>query len=166
MTTATVALRPITGADEPFLAAVYVSTRQEELAPLPWSAEAKTAFLHQQFAAQSHHYRTHFASADFDIILVDGCPAGRLYVERRADELRLIEIALLPAFRGAGIGTRLLQELVAEAAAAGKPLQLHVEKFNPALRLYERLGFRRLGDCGVYWFMEWHPTEFMQEGIG
>lgn len=153
-----VTLRQICRDDEPFLFHVYASTRLDELAPLDWSEDAKTAFLQQQFAAQHQHYHTYFAHADFKIILLDDRPIGRLYVARQQDEIRLVDIALLPEYRNAGIGTRLLQDLLAEAAAAVKPVHLHVEKFNPALRLYERLGFSRIADRGVYWFMEWLPS--------
>ena len=103
----------------------------------------------------TRHYQEHYAGAAFDVILVDGQPAGRLYVAREEDEIRIVDIALLPEYRNRGIGTTLLRGLQSEAAAAGKPLRIHVERFNPALRLYERLGFRRSTDRGVYLFMEW-----------
>jgi ribosomal protein S18 acetylase RimI-like enzyme len=148
-------LRPVAPEDGPFLFAVYASTRQEELAPLPWSEEQKGAFLRMQYEAQRRFYWESFPAADFHIVLRGGRPAGRLYVDRRPDEIRLLDIALLPEHRGAGFGTQLLRELFAEAAAAGKPLRIHVERFNPALRLYTRLGFRQLADEGIYLLMEW-----------
>jgi ribosomal protein S18 acetylase RimI-like enzyme len=159
MTTATLTLRSIHPEDQPFLYEVYASTRTEELAPLGWNSEQQAAFLTQQFNAQHQYYQASYASADFQIILVNGQPAGRLYVERGADELRLIDIALLPEYRNAGIGTGLIKNLLAEAQQAGKPVRIHVEKFNPALRLYKRLGFSIIDDRGVYWFMEWKPQE-------
>ena len=157
MTSATLALRPIRPHDQPFLYRVYASTRLEELAPLGWNADMQAAFLTQQFNAQHQFYQHSYPNADFQIIFVDGQPAGRLYVDRGADEIRLIDIALLPEFRGAGIGSRLLTELLSEAAHDRKPVRIHVEKFNPALRLYERLGFSIVDDRGVYWFMERAP---------
>ena len=152
-----VTLRPIRPGDEAFLLRVYASTRLDELAPLGWSADQVTAFLTQQFTAQHTHYHTHYPDADFQLILLDGQPIGRLYVARLDEELLIIDIALLPAYRNAGIGSRLLEDLLAEAAAAGKPARIHVEKFNPALRLYQRLGFSPIADHGVYWFMERSP---------
>ena len=103
-----------------------------------------------QFRAQHLSYMTQFPAADFLIILWHERPIGRLYIERRADEIRGIDIALLPAYRQAGIGTAILQGLLAEAASDGKPFRIHVEKFNRAQRLYERLGFTTLDDDGVY----------------
>lgn len=146
----TVALRPVTPGDEPFLLGVYASTRAEELAAVPWTPEQKAAFVAQQFAAQSAHYAKHYDGLSADVVLVGGEPAGRLLVARWPAEIRIVDIALLPAFRGAGAGTRLLTGLIGEARAAGLPLTIHVERMNPAMRLYERLGFRPVADEGVY----------------
>ena len=142
-------------ADQELLFRIYASTRAEELAPVPWTEAQKEAFLRMQFRAQSLDYAANYPDAEFLIILRDGVPAGRLYLDRRADELRIVDIALLPEHRGAGLGGAILRDLLAEAAAAGKPVRIHVERFNPALRLYERLGFRRTADLGVYYLMEW-----------
>ncbi|MBV8201999.1 MAG: GNAT family N-acetyltransferase [Acidobacteria bacterium] len=154
-----VACRPIAPGDEELLFRIYASTRSEELAPVPWTAAQKEAFLRMQFRAQSADYAANYPGAAFQVILLDGMPAGRLYVDRRGDELRIVDIALLPEHRGAGIGGVLLRELLTEAAAAGKPVRIHVESMNPALRLYERLGFRRIGDFGIYLLMEWTGAE-------
>lgn len=153
--TAAITLRPIVSDDRSFLLAVYASTRQLELAAVEWEAAQKAAFVAMQFEAQHAYYQEHYAGAAFDVILVDGQPAGRLYVAREADEIRIVDIALLPDFCNRGLGTTLLRGLQSEAAAAGKPLRIHVERFNPALRLYERLGFYPIADRGVYLFMEW-----------
>ncbi|HEX8104175.1 MAG TPA: GNAT family N-acetyltransferase [Solirubrobacteraceae bacterium] len=153
-----VALRPATAADEPFLARVYAGTREEELAPLPWPAEAKAAFVAQQFAAQSAHYAQHYPGMSADVVLIDGEPAGRLLVDRWEREIRIVDISLLPAARGRGAGELLLRRLVDEAATAGKRLSIHVERNNRAMSLYERLGFRSVGEEGVYLRMEWDPS--------
>ncbi|HVT57329.1 MAG TPA: GNAT family N-acetyltransferase [Thermoanaerobaculia bacterium] len=154
-----ITFRPIAAGDEAFLFSVYASTRADELAPVPWSEEQKRAFLGMQFQAQHRFYLENFPACDYLVVLRDGRPAGRLYVDRRPDEIRLIDIALLPEHRGAGIGTALLRQLFAEATAAAKPLRIHVERFNPALRLYSRLGFTQVADEGVYLLMEWRPGE-------
>jgi ribosomal protein S18 acetylase RimI-like enzyme len=148
-------LRAATAEDEQFLRAVYAGTRAEELARVPWSEEQKRAFTDMQFAAQDTHYRRHYPAAQYSIIEVQGIPAGRLYVDRGKKEILIIDIALLPEYRRAGIGTKLLRELQHEARMAGKALTIHVEKFNPALRLYRRLGFQQIEDKGVYLFLEW-----------
>jgi ribosomal protein S18 acetylase RimI-like enzyme len=154
---AAISLRSVRPDDRAFLLSVYASTREPELASVVgWDAAQKSAFVRMQFDAQHAYYQEHYAAASFDIILVGGQPAGRLYFERALEEFRIIDIALLPEYCNRGIGTRLLRELQAEAAAAGKPLRIHVERFNSALRLYERLGFRQIEDKGVYLFMEWH----------
>ena len=152
-----VTFRPIRPDDEPFLYRVYASTREEELRPVPWTAAQKEAFLRQQFQAQHAFYQKQYASARFEIVLRDGQPIGRLYVARGDDAIRIVDIALLPEHRGAGIGTGILRDLLAEAAAAGKPVRIHVERLNPARHLYERLGFVLVADSGVYCLMEWAP---------
>ena len=153
----TVHFRPIRPDDEAFLYEVYASTRTEELAVVDWDEAQKAAFLHMQFEAQHQFYQERYTQTDILIILRDAVPVGRLYVARWQDEIRIVDIALLPPYRNAGIGTAILRDLLAEAAAAHKPVRIHVEKFNPALRLYERLGFAPIEDKGVYLFMEWAP---------
>jgi ribosomal protein S18 acetylase RimI-like enzyme len=125
---------------------------------VPWDEPQKEAFLRSQFDAQDAWYRQHYAAASFEVILVEGEPAGRLYVHRGKSEIRIVDIALLPEHRGNGIGTSLLRDLLAEADAAGKRVTIHVERFNPALRLYERLGFSIAEDKGVYLFLERPPS--------
>lgn len=141
--------------DEPFLRELYGSTREDELDVTGWSDEQKTSFIAMQFDAQTRHYHTHYADMRFSIIEVDGVPAGRLYVARWSHEIRIVDIALMPGFRNRGIGTALIQEVLDEGAGQRLPVTIHVEKFNPAFRLYERLGFRPIEDKGVYWLLEW-----------
>jgi len=147
--------RPVADSDLPFLYRVYASTRAEELAPLPWSEDQKAAFLTQQFNAQHVEYRRNHPDADWLVILRAGEAIGRLYVDRTAREYNVIDIALLPARRGAGLGGAIMRDLMDEAAAVRKPLTIYVEKFNPALRLYRRLGFQTIEDNGVYDLMRW-----------
>jgi ribosomal protein S18 acetylase RimI-like enzyme len=143
--------------DSEFLFRVYASTREEELAPVPWTAEQREAFLRQQFQAQDTEYRRNYKDASFDLIVVDGEPAGRLYVNRGSEDIRIVDIALLPEYRGRGIGSALIQGLLAEARAARTTLSIHVEVNNPALRLYERLGFQPVTTHGIYLLMEVPP---------
>ena len=121
---------------------MYASSREDELAPVPWTSEQKHGFLAQQFDAQDHHYRTHYAGAEFLVVEVDGRDAGRLYVHRAADDILVIDIALLPREQKRGVGTSILTNLVSEADESRRSMSLHVEPNNPALRLYKRLGFR------------------------
>ena len=150
-----VTLRAATTDDEPFLRRLYAATRENELTLVAWTDDQKAAFVEMQFAAQAQYYCEHYPDTSFDVILLGAEAVGRLYVSRWTDELRIVDIALLPEFCNRGVGTTLLRGLQSEAGAAGKPLRIHVEKFNPALRLYERLGFRPIEDKGVYLFMEW-----------
>ncbi len=149
-------LRPETAEDLEFLYHLYASTRADEMAAVDWTPEEKEAFLRLQFAAQRGHYREHYRDSRFDVIEREGEAIGRLYVARRRDDIRVVDIALMPEHRGQGLGGGLMRALLDEAAAAGKSVSIHVELHNPALRLYQRLGFQAKGeDDGVYRLMEW-----------
>jgi len=152
-----VALRPATPEDRAFLLSVYAAARAAELDQVTWPPGARETFLEMQFNAQDGEYHRLNPHASFDVVVVAGEPAGRLYVDRRPGELRVIDISLLPAFRGRGLGGALLAGLQAEAAAEGGVVSLQVDRFNPAARLYERLGFEQVEDLGVYRCLEWRP---------
>lgn len=155
--TAAVALRPATPLDRDLLLEVYDASRARELAQVAWLPGQREAFVRMQFDAQDSEYRRAYPSASFDVIEVEGRPAGRLYVDRRVDDIRIVDIALLPAYQGAGIGRSLVTALQREAAATGRAVSIHVEIHNPAVRLYAQLGFRVAADLGVYRRMEWRP---------
>ncbi|MDP1582532.1 MAG: GNAT family N-acetyltransferase [Bradyrhizobium sp.] len=147
--------RTLTESDLPFLAQVYASTRAEELAVTDWSDEHKAAFLEAQFRAQHAHYQRYYPNADWLVTMRGGEDIGRLYLERWPTQHRIIDIAFLPEHRGKGLGAALLRDLIDEAAACGKAVSIHVEKLNPAMRLYRRLGFTTEEDKGVYDLMRW-----------
>lgn len=152
-----IAYRPATDDDLGFLALVYASSRLEEVAQSGWPLETQRQFLAHQFDAQHRHYRQHYPAAEWLVIERGGTAAGRLYIEEWPDQIRLIDIALLPDHRGGGAGSAILADLMDMAAAAQKPLTIHVEKNNPAMRLYRRLGFEPIDEHGVYDLMEWRP---------
>jgi ribosomal protein S18 acetylase RimI-like enzyme len=147
--------RRIAEHDLPFLVQVYASTRAEELSLTGWSEQQKAAFLAQQFQAQHAHYQRYYPQAAWLVMVREGLDIGRLYVERWPSQYRIIDIALLPAHRGKGFGEALLRDLMDQAAAAAKAVSIHVEKNNPAMRLYRRLGFVTEEDKGVYDLMRW-----------
>jgi len=156
-TTARPGLRPAGSGDAELLYRIYASTREDELAVVPWEPAQKEAFLRMQFAAQDRYYHATFPAASYDLIVSGEEVLGRLYVDRGEAAWLVLDIALLPEHRGRGIGARLLTDVLAEAGAAAKPVQIHVERFNPAQRLYDRLGFRQVADEGVYLRLEWNP---------
>ena len=145
-----IALRGETDADLPFLERLYVSVRWEELAATTWPEPAKLVFLRDQLRLQRLHYATYYVETDYGIVAAHGTPIGRLYLDRGPTELRIVDIALVPEWRHRGIGTALLRAVCAEAAADGTIVSIHVEQFNPAQRLYRRLGFREVATDGPY----------------
>jgi ribosomal protein S18 acetylase RimI-like enzyme len=152
------ALEPATDADKDLLFEIFASTREKELAPLPWKEEQKEAFLRMQFNAQHGQYHHRFASASFDIVKQRDRAVGRLYLDQSETEIRIIDIALLPGYRGQGIGGRLLQGVLEKGEREGLPVRIHVERDNRALGLYLRLGFKQIADKGIYCLLEKNPT--------
>jgi len=152
-----ISLRPATPADETFLIEVYASTRADEMALLPWSDEQKRAFVLAQFNAQQQHYQKTYPDATHDIIVSDSRATGHFHVASLEGEIRIVDLALHPRDRNRGIGSNLLRKLISEASEAGKLLTVYVESFNPALRLFERLGFSRSEDQGIHILMQRRP---------
>ena len=150
-----VTLRTVTEADDPFILSVYAATRAQELAQVPWSAEQKESFVRMQYVAQKQHYAAEYPSASHDVIYVDQTPVGRIYLDRGAEVLHILDITVLPQYRSQGAGSLLLRRLLHEAGELGKPVTIYVESFNPSLRLFERLGFHREQEKGFHLLMKW-----------
>jgi ribosomal protein S18 acetylase RimI-like enzyme len=151
------ALRPAVEGDGGFLREVYADSRREELEQAPWTEDQRSAFIDSQHAAQGAHYRATYPDAALHVVLADGRPAGRLWVHRVPSEIRILDLTLLRAYRGLGLGTRILEELLAEADARGQKLSIHVESWNRSRRLFERLGFRPVAEVGPYLLYERAP---------
>lgn len=154
---ASIRFRPAEDSDLPFLFTLYASTREAELAQTDWSTEQKTVFLKMQFEAQHRYYHEQFPDAQFLVIQQGDADIGRIYLHRRPDELRLVDIALVPRAQNQGLGGKLLKDLLDDAQACALPVRIHVESYNPAMHLYLRLGFQQVADQGVYQLMEWRP---------
>lgn len=153
-----ICLRPVTESDQSFLVDLYGTTRADEMRLVPWTEEQKRSFVEFQFAAQQLHYREKYPHAAHHVILLDEESIGRLYVARLDDEIRIMDILLLPTYRNRGIGTRLLSDLVKEAEQQGKPLTIYVEDLSPSLQLFERLGFKQTQREGFRTLMERTPS--------
>jgi len=153
-------LRPVTPADDAFLLSVYDSTRADELGQVAWQEGQKELFLKWQFDLQRREYEARFADAEYSVILIDDRPAGRIWIGRDSEQIRLLDIALLSEFQNRGAGTILLRRLIDEARQANKPLRHMVFVLNnDAHRFYERLGFVVIEDLGAYKHMEWKAAK-------
>jgi GNAT superfamily N-acetyltransferase len=153
-----ISLRRVGPADTPFLLELYGTTRQQELALVPWDEAQKSAFITMQFTAQQQHYANHYPHATHDVILRDGEPAGQIYVARDSEKIHIIDLVVAPLYRNGGIGTSLIQGLLEEARLAGVPVRTHVEQACPSLRLYQRLGFSCIEEVGLHSLLEWRPV--------
>lgn len=159
-----VSLRTVTPADREFLLAVYGGTRAQELAQVTWDEGQKEAFVRWQFELQEAEYKQRYPEARYDVILVDGVPAGRIWVGSDDKQIRLLDIAIIPEFQNRGVGTELLRRLMDEASQANKVLRHMVFVLNDnAHRFYERLGFVVIEDLGGYKHMEWVPGQSQTE---
>lgn len=154
----TVSLRPARSEDAQFLKELFASTRAQELAYMPLDENQKDLFLSMQFHAQSQQYAARYPQAQHSIVLQNDTPIGRILIDRSQKEFTLVDVALLTEHRNNGIGTQLVQNLLTEAGAEGKPVRLHVFTSNPAIHLYERMGFARTGGDQVYLEMLWSPA--------
>ncbi len=152
-----VKLRLATPDDKPFLLSLFASTRSDELALMNVDEKQKQMFLAMQFEAQSRQYASAYPEAESSIILSNADLIGRLLLDRGELEFTLVDVALLPAYRGFGIGTAILQGIAKDAATSGKPVRLHVLASSAAKRLYERLGFSAVGADDAYLEMIWAP---------
>ncbi len=150
-----ITFRPCQDEDQLLLYRIYASSRMDELAVVDWTPAQTEEFLTMQFTAQHTFYHNTFTNASFEIIVYKGVDAGRLYLETRKDEIRIIDIALLAAHRDKGIGGAIIENIQARAAEAGLAVRINVERNNPALALYHRLGFKQIEDGDVYPLMEW-----------
>lgn len=159
-------LRPCVAEDEPFLRQLYASTRAAEMQASGWPAERVTAFIAQQFALQHAHYHRHFPAAEFLLIEQAAHRVGRLYLQEQERHIQLIDIALLPQWRGQGIARRLLGDVLARADRGGKSVGLHVEQRNPVAAWYLRLGFVPVGGNGLYVAMQRPAVEGSEEARG
>ena len=156
----TVSLRKYRDDDLPFMQALYATTRESELAMTHFSALEKQQFVTQQFIAQNQHYRQHYCTDAFNIIELEGLPIGRLFVDYWDNEIRVVDIALLPAHQNTGLGSYLFEQLFKQARASGRTVSIHVEHNNPAKKLYERLGFElKTQTSEIYLLMEWQVPD-------
>lgn len=152
-----VGLRPLMDDDKAFMARLYALNRQAEVANFPFNQQQQALFLHSQFEAQSRHYFNHYPCGRFALIEQQGAPIGRLLVAEWPDQLRLVDIALLPSHQRLGIGSALIRQLQADAMAQGLPIHLQVDPVSRARGLYERLGFMTGEGNGLYLTMTWTP---------
>jgi len=151
----TTTLRNAVLEDEPFLLEVFACTRAAEIAQVPWTDEQRQAFLQMQFKAQLSYYHEHYPDADYKVILHDGEPAGRIYVNREPGLTKILDIAVLPEFRNHGIGSELTREILDEAAESGRKVRIYVETYNPSLELFKKMGFSVMEEEGINYLLEW-----------
>ena len=154
-----ITLDPVLDSDEPFLYRTFASTRAEEVALTGWNTEQQDAFLRMQYEAQRRSYLMQLPDARYWVIRCDGSAVGRLIIDRTVEEIHVVDIALLPEFRKQGIGSSLMEAIIREASQAGKIVRLHVERFNPAMRWYERLGFGVVSSGPIYLEMVWRTAQ-------
>lgn len=152
-------LTPVTPSDDSLLFEIYVSARAEELKFAPWTEEVKRTFLESQFQAQAQYYFSKYPDGCFDIIEFDDQKIGRLYKAALDDEIRIIDLTLLPEFRNQGIGTSLISDILKTGEEQKKAVRIYLETYNPSQTLFSRLGFRTISEDGVYALWEKMPEE-------
>ena len=154
-----IGLRPALPDDDPFLFEVYASSRGDDLVTMGWEPEPIRAFLETQYSAHKVFTKNDYPHTDDSIIMLGDERIGRIVVLRSDREIRLVDIALLPQYRNAGLGTHLVRELMTEAAKLGLPFRLQLIRSNPAVALFEQLGLVRTGETGSHYQMEWKAQQ-------
>ncbi|WP_418058543.1 GNAT family N-acetyltransferase [Pimelobacter simplex] len=156
----TLTLRPAAAADEPFLLALYAAGRAAELDQVAWPPGQREAFVAMQHDLRERQYRAAYPDAEHSVVEVADHPAGRLLLNRGEREIRVVDIALLPAHQGRGVGGTLLRRVLDDAAATGDgvPVSLQVERAGRARALYERLGFVVVAEDDVRLSLTWRPS--------
>lgn len=153
-----ITLRPATPDDEPLLYHLYTTTRELEMSLVDWDDAQKAAFLRHQFRAQLDHYQKYYPDATHDIVNLGEAQIGRVYIHRGEDEIILMDITILPDYRNKGVGSFLMEQLLAEAHRSQRSVTLHVWEMNAgAYRFYQRFGFTEIGREGPHIKLEWHP---------
>jgi ribosomal protein S18 acetylase RimI-like enzyme len=151
-----ITLDGISPADEDLLYRAFAATRAAEMALTGWHADQQETFLRMQYDMQRRAYRLQVPNAEYWVIRCDGTRAGRLILNRTSEDVHIVDIGLLPEFQGLGIGSALMAAILEEATQTARSVTLQVERFNPALQWYERLGFRAVGEGGpIYLDMIW-----------
>ena len=151
--------RRATPDDDGFLIDVYGSTREEELSLTDWDPARRAVFIEMQFRAQQSHYREYYPSGEHYVMMSDGNAIGRLYVAEIEQEVRILDITVLPKYRGSGFGRRVVEELLIEGSEIAKPVRIYVESFNRSLGLFARLGFSKIDENEHSYLMEWRPKD-------
>lgn len=157
LTAAGVTVRHERDDDRDFLCELFISTRWDEMEASGWPIEVRRAFLADQFRLQHLQY-LQYANAAFGIVEANGERTGRLYIAARSAEIRIIDISFIPQWRGRGLGGRLIRAVQDQAASINAKVSIHVEQTNRAQGLYQRLGFRPVGEHGIYHLLEWQPV--------
>jgi len=152
-------LRAAEEKDASFIEAVYRTTREAELNLTNWSEFQKSAFISMQSAAQLSDYKKKFPAARFQVIVYKKKDIGRFFTCETENEIRLLDITILPEYTGKGIGTNLLQRLIQRSNKVQRKISLHVIASNPAMKLYQRLGFVQIKKDGLYYYMERKPEK-------
>lgn len=159
-----VSLVPVKPEDKPFLFSVYASTRAGEMAMIGWNADFQDSFLRSQYEAQQRYYQSQFPRAEHSVVYGDSLPVGQMIVNRTQQEIHLVDISILPQFRGNGIATQLLHSLMEEAWREEQFVRLQVDQSNPALHWYRRLGFVATSRQGFYCEMVWKSSVLESAG--
>ena len=131
--------------DNEFTEALYLETMKPRLINLgAWNEPEVIA-----------NFRRLYKPKEVRIILVDGLDAGWLQTTERDGLINLIQIHLKEKFRSAGIGSRLIRDLLRDAKSREKSVALSVVRNNPALALYSRFGFKIVSGSGYKIHMLW-----------
>ena len=153
-------LRPVTSDDREFLLGVYRSTREMELALVPWDDAMKRSFVEQQFGAQTSYYLSEHPNARHDVVeLATGEPVGRIYVDRSEEMISILDLTVLPEHQGRGIGSAIISWMIDEVQPSGRSIAIYIETYNHSQKFFTSRGFSVTEMVGVYNKLVWSPSQ-------
>ncbi len=154
-----ITIRPATPEDHALLFTLFAEEKAAELASLRLSAGQLQPLLQMQYRGREFSYSQSSANlADSILCLGDGTPVGRILIDRQADGIRVMDVAVLAACRGRGIGSHALQQVQQAAQKDALPVRLRVMKDSRAQRLYQRLGFTAVASDAISMEMACQPA--------
>ncbi|MGE3801483.1 MAG: hypothetical protein AB7H80_10710 [Candidatus Kapaibacterium sp.] len=151
-----ISLRPVAAPDESFLFELFGAIKERDLEHTKLTRPQRRHFIRSQYDARKKHYDKFFDDAEDSLILNEKKKIGRLILQRKEEEFRIIALEILPDYNGKGVYESIIQDIQAEAEEVGKPISVQVEQLGGWFDMLSALGFEKTGETEAHYQMEWN----------